>query len=345
MNTFYTTQHINELIKKDYFDFISKHYTDILKSPSVYISLVEKYISEYLWGGYVKLLNSWTTALQFWLLAYDIWPGDEVILPANGYAADAIVITNIWATPVFCDISLEDYTMDLDSFQKCMSPNTKAVIPIHIYGHSCNMNEIYNIAQRNNIKIIEDASHSFGWEYFWKKLGTLWDIWAFSCHVSKNFGTLWNGWIFYTKQKYIYDKISKYIYPDSLDEKIINSWRTPAGMQAFDSLVLLHKLKHIDHIIESNINLYQENKSRYQNDTMTFPDLDFINTKPHIRNMTVIAKDRDIYIKKWLWKKYYTLNLLEHPSFQKYNINDLTNTTSFFHQNLSLNFYYWMKLL
>jgi len=169
---FFTTKYINELIKDEYVAFIYKYYTDILTNPNNYINLVENKIAWYLWWWYVKLLDSWTTAIQFWLLALWVNKSDEVILPANTYSATAIAVTNIWAIPVFADINLENFTIDYKDLEKKITDKTKVIIPVHIYGYNCEMDEIKNIAQKYNLKILEDASHAFWWEYNKEKLGT-----------------------------------------------------------------------------------------------------------------------------------------------------------------------------
>lgn len=339
---FFTTKYINELIKDEYISFLHKYYTDILTNPNKYISIVEKKISSYLWWWYVKLLNSWTTALQFGLLALWVKAWDEVILPANTYSATAIAITNIWAVPVFVDINLDNFTIDYTDIENKITSKTKAIIPVHLYWYNCNMNEIINIAKKHDLKIIEDASHAFGWEYFWEKLWTLWDIWAFSCHHSKNFWTFWNGGILYTKDKTLFDKIDNYIFPDKQSIEVLKSWRTPANIWVTEALVLLFKLKYIDYIIYSNIELYKSYLDRYSETDFIFPKLDLKNHRLHIRNFTVLSKNRDFYINNKIGKKYYEINLNKHKAFEGHN-TILKNTTYFFENNLSLNFYFWIK--
>lgn len=330
------------MIKDEYISFIYKNYTDILWNPNKYISMVEDKISIYLWWWYVKLLNSWTTALQFWLLALWVKPWDEVILPANTYSATAISITNIGAIPVFADINLDNFTIDFINIEKKITPKTKVIIPVHLYGYSCYMDEIIKISDTYWVRILEDASHAFWWEYKWKKIWTIWDIWAFSCHHSKNFWTLWNGGIFYTKDKELYDKIQNYIYPDNKNIEVLKSLRTPANIWVMESLVLLFKLKYIDKIIESNLNLYNKLLEENKNKWFVFPKLDLINNKLHIRNFTCLSLSRKNYINKWLWKVYYDIDLSESIVFKNISkTDDLKNTKYFFENCFSFNFYFW----
>lgn len=339
---FFTTRYINELIKKDYFNFIRKYYSDIFVNPNKYIKLTEYKISEYLWWWYVKLLNSWTTSIQLWLLRLWVKSWDEIILPANTYSATAIAITNIWAIPIFADINLDTFTIDYKDILKKITKKTKVIIPVHLYWYNCDMNNIKKIANKYNLKILEDSSHAFWWEYFWKKLWTLWDVWAFSCHLTKNFWTFWNWGIFFTKNKDIFNELEKYIFPDINNKEILKSWRTPANILAMDSIVLLLKLKYIDKIIEKNLDLYFTYLTKYKNEWFIFPKLDLDNHKLHIRNFVGLSKNRDYYIKNWLWKQYYNINLSTNWIFGN-RLYLLENTKTFFNENLAINFYFWKK--
>lgn len=343
MLKFFTTKNINKLIKKDYFIFLNKHYDNLFADSNKYIYLTEQKIANYLWWGYVKLLNSWTTALQLWLLSLWIKPWDEVLLPANTYSATAIAITNIWAKAIFVDINLDNYTIDVNDIENKITKKTKAIIAVHIYWYACNMEAIKQIVSKYDIKILEDASHAFWWELKWKKLGTIWNIWAFSCHLSKNFWTYWNGWIFYTKDKKTFDKLDNYIFPDKQNIDVLKSLRTPANIWVMDSIVLLLKLKYIDSIIEKNLLLYKKYKKLYsENDTIKFPKLNLEENKLHIRNLVVLSENREEYIKELLWKQYYDIDLNKSIVFWK-NQN-LPNTEKFFKQNLWLNFYFGKEL-
>lgn len=343
---FFTTKYINELIKEEYLAFISRYYMDILSNSNKYISLVENEISKYLWGWYVKLLNSWTTVLQFWLLILWVWEWDEVILPANTYSATAIAITNIWAIPVFCDINLDNYSINTQDLERKITPRTKVVIPVHLYWYACCMNKIISIAKKYNIKVLEDASHAFGWEYWWRKLWTIWNIWAFSCHLSKNFWTFGNWGIFYTKDKKLFDIINNYIYPDIPNKEVLKSLRTPANIWVIDALVLLFKLKYINKVIDNNLVLYKSYLKKYKEEWFKFPKLDLEKNKLHIRNFIVLCNNeyKYKYIEKWLWKQYYDIDLSKSNSFKIFNNGKLINTEKFFRENLWINFYFWKKI-
>ena len=85
-----------------------------------------------------------------------------MILPANTYSATAIAITNIGAIPVFADINLDDFTLDAKDVETKITPKTKVIIPVHLYGYNANMNALSDVATRHHLHILEDASHAFG---------------------------------------------------------------------------------------------------------------------------------------------------------------------------------------
>lgn len=322
-------------------NFIERYYSDIFENPSRYIEMTEKAIAEYLWWGHVRLVNSGTTAIQLGLLSVGVQPWDEVILPANTYSATAIAITNIGAIPVFADITLRNFTIDSRDIQNKITKKTKAIIPVHLYGYNCAMDEILAIAKQHNLKVIEDASHAFWWEYHGKKLGTLGDVWAFSAHMTKNFWTFGNGGIFFTKDTHIIERLDAYMFPDRQTKEVLRSWRTPANMLAMDAVVLFLKLKHIRTIIDYNRALFLQMKKEFQESDFLFPEINEENSL-HIRNFTVLSPQRDQYIEQWLGKQYYQYALHQGDIFSE-KIQKLPNTEKFFQENLSLNFYFWKQ--
>lgn len=132
------------------------------------------------------IVNSGTNALILALKSLGIGPGDEVIVPSHTFIATANAVLFIGAKPVFADINPENYTISPDDIRSKVNKATKAVIPVHIYGHPCDMDEICEIAEENGLCVIEDACQSHGAEYKGRKTGSIGDIAAFSFFPSKN---------------------------------------------------------------------------------------------------------------------------------------------------------------
>lgn len=133
-------------------------------------------------------VNSGTDALHFALSALGVKPGDEVILPTHTFIATALCITYTGATPIFADIEEDTYNLDPAAFEKAITEKTKAVIPVHIYGQSADMDEINAIAKKHSIKVVEDAAQAHGAFYKDQRVGSLGDAACFSFYPTKNLG-------------------------------------------------------------------------------------------------------------------------------------------------------------
>jgi perosamine synthetase len=145
----------------------------------------ETILKTYMNVKHVIAVNSGTSALHASLLSIGIKQGDEVILPSFTFVATANSVMAAGATPIFADINKQDYTIDVVDIEKKINKSTKAIIPVHLYGHPSNMNEINSIAREHSLYVIEDACQSLGSTYFQKQTGTLSDIGCFSFYASK----------------------------------------------------------------------------------------------------------------------------------------------------------------
>ncbi|MDA2923806.1 DegT/DnrJ/EryC1/StrS family aminotransferase [Acidobacteria bacterium AH-259-L09] len=135
----------------------------------------------------VGLANG-TDALHLSLRACGIGPGDEVITAANSFVATAAAISFAGATPVFADVDARTYTLDPAAVEKKITPRTKAIIPVHLYGQPADMDPIMELARNHMLKVIEDACQAHGAEYKGKRVGSIGDLAAFSFYPAKNLG-------------------------------------------------------------------------------------------------------------------------------------------------------------
>ncbi len=138
-------------------------------------------------------VNSGTDALQLALMACDVGPGDEVITTAHTAVATAAAISLTGATPVFVDIAPQTYTMDPAALAAAITPRTKAVIPVHLYGHPAEMEPILAIAAQAGIRVIEDCAQAHGARYRGRSVGGLGDLGCFSFYPTKNLGAMGDG--------------------------------------------------------------------------------------------------------------------------------------------------------
>ena len=158
-------------------------------NANMYHERFQKAFADYLGRQYAIALPSCTSAIHLSLLALGVGPGDEVIVPDATWIASAAPITYVGATTVFADIDEGTWCLSATSFEECVTPRTKAVIPVDLYGNMPKMDEILAVAERHGIAVIEDAAEAAGAEYRGKKAGSFGDTGVFSFHGSKTLTT------------------------------------------------------------------------------------------------------------------------------------------------------------
>ncbi|MFT3892204.1 MAG: DegT/DnrJ/EryC1/StrS family aminotransferase [Anaerolineales bacterium] len=157
------------------------------------VSKFEETIAAYLGVKHAIGLASGTDALVLALRALNIGDGDEVIIPAYTFFATAGTVMSVGATPVFVDVDPVSYEMEVTQIAECISPLTKAIIPVHLYGHPTEMDPILKIARERGLKVIEDNAQAFGATYLGRKTGAMGDIGCLSFFPTKNLGAFGDG--------------------------------------------------------------------------------------------------------------------------------------------------------
>jgi len=172
------------------------------------VEKLEKNVCEYLGCKYAVGVSSGTDALLISLMAVDLKPGDEVIMPTYSFFATAGVVARMNAVPVFTDIDPVTFNVLPEDIERKITPRTKAVIPVHLYGQSAEMDVINTIAKKYNLKIIEDGAQAIGVQYKdGRFVGNLGDIGCFSFFPSKNLGCFGDGGIVTTNDDVLGDKL------------------------------------------------------------------------------------------------------------------------------------------
>ena len=143
--------------------------------------------------SYSVSCNSGTDALILALRSLNIGEGDEVITSSFSFFATAEAITSVGARPVFVDIDPENYLMDLDLIEKVITPRTKAILPVHLFGQPIDMDKIMAIAEVNNLKVVEDCAQAAGAHWRGKPVGSYGDVGCFSFFPTKNLGAAGDG--------------------------------------------------------------------------------------------------------------------------------------------------------
>ncbi|MEZ4664411.1 MAG: DegT/DnrJ/EryC1/StrS family aminotransferase [Caldilineaceae bacterium] len=152
------------------------------------VSLFEEEFADFCDARYGIGVDSGTSALELALRAYNIGPGDEVITQANTFIATALAISFTGAKPVLTDVNPISFMMDPEQVERAITPRTKAIIPVHLYGHPADMDPIMEIAEKYGLIVIEDASQAHGARYNGQRVGAIGHVGAFSLYPGKNLG-------------------------------------------------------------------------------------------------------------------------------------------------------------
>jgi len=169
---------------------------------------LEKEFGSYLGTEYALSEVNGTAALYAALFALGVSEGDEVICPSYTYWATAMPAATLGAKVIFCEADSKSLNMDPEDFRKKITPRTKAVIPVHLWGLPCEMDDIISIAKENDIAVVEDACHAHGAEYRGKKTGTIGDIGIFSFQASKNLPGGEGGMMVTSNREYYYRAVT-----------------------------------------------------------------------------------------------------------------------------------------
>lgn len=169
-------------------------------------------LNQYIGSKYTIPCANGTDALQIAMMALDLQPGDEVITPSFTYIATTEVVALLKLKPVFVEVDAKTFCIDPDSIQKAITPKTKAIVPVHLYGQAANMEAIMKIAAAHNLFVIEDNAQAIGCDYTFsdgtkKKTGNIGHIGCTSFYPSKNLGAYGDGGAIFTSDEALAKKM------------------------------------------------------------------------------------------------------------------------------------------
>ena len=176
-----------------------------ISSLGEFITKFEEEFAKYVGTKYALTTSNGTTALHLALVSFGIKEGDEVIVPGLTFIATANAVAYTGAKPVFADIDSETWCIDPDDIKKKITSKTKAIIPVHLYGHPADMDPILEIAREYGLYVIEDCAEAHGAEYKGKKVGSLGICGAFSFYGNKII-TTGEGGMITTNDERLYEK-------------------------------------------------------------------------------------------------------------------------------------------
>ena len=235
------------------------------------VSKFERKVSRKCGTKYAVALNSGTDALTLALKLVGIKKGDEVITPPNSFISSTSSIIHLGAKPVFVDTA-EDQNIDPNKIEKKITNKTKAIMPVHLTGRVCEMNEIIKISKKYKIPIIEDAAQSIGSKYYGKLAGSIGDIGCFSTHPLKNLNACGDGGFLTTNNKQYYILAKSLQNNGMLGRNEVKHFGYLSRMDVLQASILDYRLDKLDEVIKkrrSNFVLYKKLLDRSK---IFFPD-------------------------------------------------------------------------
>jgi dTDP-4-amino-4,6-dideoxygalactose transaminase len=193
-------------------------------------------------------LGNGTDALGLALRALGVGPGDEVIVPSFTFVATAECVVHAGATPVFADVGLEDFNLDLASVREKLTPRTRAVIPVHLFGHPADMDPLLRLAEERGLAVLEDAAQAHGARYKERRVGSLGHAAAFSFYPSKNLGAFGDGGMVVTRDDRVAERL-RYLRnhgsarDDKYRHKVVGY---NSRLDTLQAAILRVKLPHLD---------------------------------------------------------------------------------------------------
>ena len=191
-------------------------------------------------------VSSGTAALHLALAVLEVGPGDEVIVPPFTFIATASVVRYLGATPVFADIDPLTYCIDPDAVAAALTPRTRAILPVHLFGQAADMERLGAVAARAGVPILEDAAHAPAAEYQGRRTGGLGTIGCFSFYPTKNLGAMGEGGMITTADETLARKL-RLLRDWAAEEKYVHSFLAyNARMEGFQGAVLGVKLQYLE---------------------------------------------------------------------------------------------------
>lgn len=210
------------------------------------VSEFEQQFAEYVGTSHAIGCNSGTDALYLAVLALEIGPGDEVITPSFTFFATAEMVSQTGATPVFVDIDPLTFNLDPHKLEAAITPKTKAIIPVHLFGQPVDMTTVMNIAEKHNLFVIEDCAQATGAKWDDKQVGSWGHINAFSFFPTKNLGGCGDGGAVTTNDPVLADKVRMLKEHGSRQRYFHEAIGINSRLDALQAAILQIKLRYLD---------------------------------------------------------------------------------------------------
>ncbi len=284
----------------------------------------EQRFAEYCETKYCVGVGNGLDALMLSLKALGIGAGDEVIVPSNTYIATALAVTYVGAKPVFVEPDIRTFNINPSLIESAITAKTKAIIPVHLYGQSCDMDPIMEIARNKGLRVVEDCAQAHGATYNGRKVGTFGDIAAFSFYPGKNLGALGDAGAIVTNDMTLADRIRALSNYGS-DYKYHHIYKgNNSRLDEIQAAFLSVKLPHLDRMNTERRRIAQLYTEGINNDKVILP---YVNSEcvPVWHIYGIRCKDRDaledyLNSKDISTNKHYPIPLHMQECYKELNI-------------------------
>lgn len=322
------------------------------------VAQFERLVAEYTGANYAVAVANGTAALHAACFAADIGPGDEVITSPVTFAASANCVLYCGGTPVFADIDPCTYNIDPKDIRNKITSKTKAIIPVHLAGQPCDMDEIHKVAEEYHLTVIEDGAHALGAEYKGKRIGSLSNMTTFSFHPVKPV-TTGEGGIITTDDEKLYQKLIMFrshgiTRDQNLLQKNEGTWYYEQQSLGYNYRITdiqcalgISQMKKLDRFIKRRRELAQRYHNALQNNTNIIRpyQLEETNSGWHLYMVQIQNHNRREIVEK-LWEKGIYVNVhyipvYKHPYYQKIGYKDVycENAENLYERLISLPLY------
>ena len=232
-----------------------------LTNMGKYHKELEEKLREYLDVPELSLMVNGHMALEMAIQAFGFPEGSEVITTPFTFISTTHAIVRNRLKPVFCDVKLSDGTIDETKIEDLITEHTVAIVPVHVYGNVCNIEEIQKIADKYNLKVIYDAAHAFGVRYKGKGIGCYGDASIFSFHATKVFNTIEGGAVTFSDHK-LYEKLYNLKNFGIRGEELVADVGANAKMNEFCAIMGLCNLNHLEDAVANRKEKYEYYKEK-----------------------------------------------------------------------------------
>lgn len=332
-------------LKKEIFAGFEKVFDSMHLFLGENVQALEKEFAEFCGADYGIGISDGTAALQVALYAMGIGPGDEVITVSHTFIATVEAIVLVGARPVFVDIQPDTCLMDVSKVEEKITPRTKAILPVHLYGQTVDMEPLLEIARKHGLKVIEDACQAHGATYKGRRAGALGDAAAFSFYLSKNLGAYGEGGFITTSDPEIARKVRMIRDHGSERRYFHDLVGFNARLDELQAVVLRAKLHHLEEYNRSRLD-HARTYSRLLAGTPARTPAE-CPENGHVYHLYVVQTPQRDELKAWLWEKgistgiHYPVpvHLQQSMHFLGYQRGDLPFTEMVAEKILSLPMY------